>query len=286
MALKGKLNLENLASDPGSPVAGQMYFNTTNNVLKYYDGSAWIEAAAGGGQAGIIPATNLYMWLDAANTDSYAGGGANVWYDLGKNAYNWNVDSASFVGTGIKHFNFGNGYRATRSSLNDVPMGAEVTIVAFTRVITSTSTFRTFTRGANNDHQIIINSGQDAVGAYDNDNNGLFLSSGFNVTSLSNYNTLFNGWFLRMSQSTSPHWRLSFNNDTSDSATIADSRAASNNGFCVIGGYHNNTAATYVAPGSGAQSWGDFAVFLYYNRILSYEEQAAIYYYYKNTFGI
>ena len=43
MALSGLLQLDNLASDPASPVAGQMYFNTTVNKVKLYDGTQWIE---------------------------------------------------------------------------------------------------------------------------------------------------------------------------------------------------------------------------------------------------
>ena len=31
--------VEKLASDPGSPVEGQIWFNTTSNVFKYFDGS-------------------------------------------------------------------------------------------------------------------------------------------------------------------------------------------------------------------------------------------------------
>ena len=31
--------VEKLASDPGSPVEGQIWFNTTGNVFKYFDGS-------------------------------------------------------------------------------------------------------------------------------------------------------------------------------------------------------------------------------------------------------
>lgn len=34
--------VQNLASDPGTPVAGQVYYNTTSNVLKYYTGSTWV----------------------------------------------------------------------------------------------------------------------------------------------------------------------------------------------------------------------------------------------------
>lgn len=34
--------IQNLASDPGTPVAGQIYFNTTSLTLKFYTGSVWI----------------------------------------------------------------------------------------------------------------------------------------------------------------------------------------------------------------------------------------------------
>jgi hypothetical protein len=38
-----KARIENLADDPGTPVAGQIYFNTGSGRLRYYTGSAWIE---------------------------------------------------------------------------------------------------------------------------------------------------------------------------------------------------------------------------------------------------
>lgn len=38
--------IHNNASDPSSPVAGQIYFNTVENVLKVYDGSQWIAGSS------------------------------------------------------------------------------------------------------------------------------------------------------------------------------------------------------------------------------------------------
>lgn len=38
--------LQNLSSDPSSPVAGQIYFNTQDNVTKFYDGNQWIAGGS------------------------------------------------------------------------------------------------------------------------------------------------------------------------------------------------------------------------------------------------
>ena len=37
--------IQNLSSAPSSPVAGQIYFNTTANVLYFYDGTNWVPAS-------------------------------------------------------------------------------------------------------------------------------------------------------------------------------------------------------------------------------------------------
>jgi len=39
--------LENVTSDPGTANGGDIIYNSTSNVLKYYNGSAWIDPAAG-----------------------------------------------------------------------------------------------------------------------------------------------------------------------------------------------------------------------------------------------
>ena len=47
--------IQTASSDPSSPVAGQIYYNTTDNVIKFYNGSAFVSA--GGDLTAITSAT-------------------------------------------------------------------------------------------------------------------------------------------------------------------------------------------------------------------------------------
>lgn len=51
-----KINLPQYAAAPGSPVQGDMYYNTTDDTVYVYDGAAWLDLAAGGGGTGDITA--------------------------------------------------------------------------------------------------------------------------------------------------------------------------------------------------------------------------------------
>jgi hypothetical protein len=48
--------VQNLASAPGTPVKGQLYFDSTGNVLYWYNGTGWVAAQGG---AGAVPATTV-----------------------------------------------------------------------------------------------------------------------------------------------------------------------------------------------------------------------------------
>lgn len=62
--------IQNLATDPGSPVAGQVYYNTSLGKLKVFNGSTWVEV--GNSQEQIE---------DYINGLIAAGGGISVDYD-------------------------------------------------------------------------------------------------------------------------------------------------------------------------------------------------------------
>lgn len=81
----------NLASDPASGVAGAIYYNTTSNVLKFYNGTSWtaIGTGQGGGTATGIQALNeapnspsqgtVYFDTQERTIKTYNG---DTWYDV------------------------------------------------------------------------------------------------------------------------------------------------------------------------------------------------------------
>ena len=50
--------LQNLASDPTSANAGDIIYNTSSNVLKFYNGSAWVDPSAGSYTSWTVTADN------------------------------------------------------------------------------------------------------------------------------------------------------------------------------------------------------------------------------------
>lgn len=92
--------IQNLSSAPSSPVSGQVYYNTSDNSLYLYDGSAWNQIAEGGDAAANTDelsegSTNLYFTneraQDAIGTAITGGTQTNitVTYDDTNNVYNF-----------------------------------------------------------------------------------------------------------------------------------------------------------------------------------------------------
>lgn len=230
-----------------------------------------------------IVKSGLVLALDAANRKSYPGTGTS-WNDLSGNGYNFTINASAYSTTGgIPHMNFegsfGSAKRIVGGALSDVPNFSNATIMMFSTILNSTANWRTLVRGATNDHQAIVQSGGNTLGTYDNNTNQ-FISAGFNITSLPNPYTQFNCLVWKLSQS-SPYYSFQYN-DTTTTYTITNANATFNNGFCVIGAYHEYSTAV----GTNSQYWGKIASFFYYQRHLTQAEILQNYTATKGRFGL
>lgn len=218
-----------------------------------------------------IPRSGLQLMLDAQDSAS-AYTGYTLWSDLSGNARNFNVTSSALrtASNGFKYMDFNGSYGCAKSASDYGALAnGAFTVIAFSKISTNTSNWRTLMRGYANDHQVIIDTSNN-LGMYDNDSAG-FLTSGYNVTT----NPLTSTWNLlvwRMNTS-SPFYSFSINNSSSALGTITNSNATYTRGFGSIGAYHDGN----TTPSSASQYWGFINGFMVYNRHISEAEQQQIY---------
>lgn len=70
--LLSRINLPQYAAAPGSPAQGDMYYNTTDDTVYVYDGTSWLDLAAGGGSSGDITAVVAGTGLTGGATSGSA----------------------------------------------------------------------------------------------------------------------------------------------------------------------------------------------------------------------
>jgi hypothetical protein len=242
----------------------------------------------------IFPVTSgLILQLDAGDTASYPGTGT-TWTDLSGNGYNFTVQSGSWVSAGAaSYFNFSGSFccakRVVGGALTNVPSSTTNTLMVFSSILNSTSTWRTLVRAqsgvTNADHQIITNTGSNNIGYYNNGGGTPtgYIDSTYAVTSITNYTTVFNCLHFKFGQS-SPYWTMGWNNNFGV-ATITSAGAINDAGIASIGGYHNDSAAV-TSSANASQYWGNIALVLYYNRTLTNAEITQNFNFYKGRYGL
>lgn len=106
-----------LSSDPGSGISGAIYYNTTSNVLKYYNGSTWNVIGSGGG-GGTGTSNSLEVLSDPPASPSQG----RIYFDSSENTikiYNGTIwydvagpkellDHQHYAGEGlVRHVDYG-----------------------------------------------------------------------------------------------------------------------------------------------------------------------------------
>ncbi len=131
---------------------------------------------------------DLAIWIDANNASSYSGTGTSI-TDLSGNSRTQNLQAAAqyTMLNGVKCFDCStNTYYITAASAVPVLPTTGFTYIAWARMNSSTSTWRTLFRSNPSDHALLIEIGTNRLGMYDNQTNA-FYPSGYNdVSSLAN----------------------------------------------------------------------------------------------------
>jgi len=214
-----------------------------------------------------IVTNGLVTCLDIGNSKSYPGTGTSI-NDLSTNDYTQTTANAAYTTIdGVNCLNCtttGVTYRASTS----FTLGTTWTMMTWARVITSTATWRTLWRTTPDDHPLLVETGSNRIGYYDN-NAGGFLASGLDVSTLG----LGAKWTLYTLVQTS-----TTNIDFYINGLIAKGSVSTSG----TGNSHN----AWGNEASGTQPFGHIALALIYNRNLSTSEILQNYNSTKSRFGL
>lgn len=216
------------------------------------------------------PPGNTLLHLSA---DTYSPG-SGTWSDQSGNGLDFTVStSTALKGTDYGGFpfmdfngNYGIAKRIVGGSLTNIttPTTNKYTIFCVSQILNSTSTWRTLMRGSTQEHQVIIQSGNNNLGLYDNLGSN-FVDSGFDVTTDMTGSRNLLVWEL---STTSPYYKFQINESGTNS--IITSAANYTLPFCCIGGYHNGS----IVITTSSQYWGGIYEFIVFDGHLSASDRA------------
>ena len=265
LATSPSLKQYNNSTRPSSPNQGTLIWNTDTGEAQVWNGIRWTNMEQRGG---VLPTQGLVLHLDATDTSSYNGSGT-VWSDISGNGNNFNINANAHQGaTGSKdaYMAFINDTNGCAKNGGDISLSGDVSYITVTRILNSTSTWRTLTRSYSADHHVIVQSGGWNIGMYDNNSVG-FRGTGYSQQSLPGYSSnTFMVMIWRFSNDDNPTYEFFVDGDFK--GQIRDSNARYNRGFGSIGAYHDGS----TNPTSSSQYWGDIKMFAAYNRQITYEE--------------
>ena len=132
-----------------------------------------------------ITTPSLAIWIDANNSSSYSGSGTNI-NDLSGNGRTQVLGTAAQFTTvgGVKCFDC-TSYGIAAASTGPTLPTTGFTYITWARMIASSATFRTLFRTSPNDHPILINTGTNDLGMWDN-SVSIFYPCGYSVAGLAN----------------------------------------------------------------------------------------------------
>jgi Concanavalin A-like lectin/glucanases superfamily len=131
-----------------------------------------------------ITTQNLAIWLDANNASSYSGTGTTL-NDMSGNGYTHTLSNSNLYTTlgGVKCFNCSANGQVISANSTTIQIPTAFTYITWTRVRPSTTGYRTLFRcyPGSGGHPIIVYSGTNTLGMWDNTTATGFNSSGYDM---------------------------------------------------------------------------------------------------------
>jgi hypothetical protein len=216
---------------------------------------------------GVMP-TNLMLYLDANNSSSYSGTGTTL-NDLSGNGYTHTLSNSNIytVLNGVKCFNCSSVGQIVTAVSTTIQIPTNFTYISWTRVRASTAGFRTLLRDYIGGHPIIINTGTNILGMWDNATLTGFNSSGYNMAA---YGDVWAQW-------------ATVGDVSGQTFYINGQQVGSSVAKSVAGEYHYGWGNI---QGGLDQPWGYVANLELYSIKLTPEQLQQNYYGLRGTFGV